>query len=392
MLNQETFGSLEKTDAVVIGGGVIGLAIARALRLRGMKRVTLVERGQLGMEASHAAAGMLAPQVEADRDDAFLALACRSRDQYPAFAAALLEETGIDIELEQTGTLLLSFTEEDEAEARHRYDWQNRAGLAVEQLSAAEARECEPCISPKVRAALRFPRDWQVENRRLLTALAASADKLGVRLLTGTHVESLLVERGRVTGVETSRGRLSAPLVVVASGAWTFLLTATDKRVPPVRIEPVRGQMLCFESRSRPARHVIYSPRGYIVPRLDGRLLAGSTAEHAGYEKCVTGDGLHRVLTQALEISTVVGELPFQAAWAGLRPRAEDDWPVLGMSAEVDGLCYATGHYRNGILLAPVTGELIAEQVMTGAASLSGDAQRELNAFSPDRFQLAGVR
>jgi glycine oxidase len=386
MLNQETSGGGETTDAIIIGGGVIGLAVARALKAKGLPRVALIERGQLGMEASRAAAGMLAPQVEADRADAFLELACRSRDSYPDFAAALHEETGIDIELERTGTLLLSFTDEDEAAALNRYDWQSRAGLCVELLTGAEARELEPCLSPLVRSALRFPRDWQVENRRLLAALAASADKLGVRLLTGTEAASLITERGRVTGVETSEGHLSAPIVVVAGGAWVSLLTTTDKRAPSVRIEPVRGQMLCFEARPAIARHVIYSPRGYLVQRLDGRLLCGSTMEHAGYEKCVTGHGLQTIMAQALEITPVVSRLPLADSWAGLRPRATDDWPVLGMSAELDGLCYAAGHYRNGILLAPLTGELIAEQI-TGA-----DCSSQLDAFSPDRFQLAGVR
>jgi glycine oxidase len=144
--------------------------------------------------------------------------------------------------------------------------------------------------------------------------------------------------------------------------------------------------MLCFEANPPIARHVIYSPRGYLVPRRDGRLLAGSTVEHAGYEKCVTGYGLQTIMAQATEIAPVVSRLPLADSWAGLRPRAEDDWPVLGMSTEVDGLCYATGHYRNGILLAPLTGELIAEQVISG-----GDSS-QMNAFSPDRFQLAAVR
>jgi glycine oxidase len=385
MLNQETFGR-ETADAVVIGGGVIGLAIARALCQRGLRRVALVERGRLGMEASHAAAGMLAPQVEADSADAFLELACQSRDLYPAFADALREETGIDIELERTGTLLLSLTAEDEDEARRRYDWQRRAGLAVERLTATEARALEPFISPDVRGALRFPRDWQVENRRLVAALAAAADRLGVRLLTDTQAESVCFERGRVVGVETARGRLSAPVVIIANGAWASMIAALDQRVPPIRIEPVRGQMLCFEANPRPARHVVYSPRGYIVPRLDGRLLAGSTTESVGFvDKRVTGRGLQAIMAQALEIAPAIGKLSLMDAWAGLRPRAEDDLPILGMSAETSGLCYATAHYRNGILLAPITGELIAEQIITGGAS------EQLNAFSPDRFHLAGV-
>ncbi|HEX8491304.1 MAG TPA: glycine oxidase ThiO [Pyrinomonadaceae bacterium] len=388
MLNPETFRAVERetADALVLGGGVIGLAIARALSLRGLARVLLVERGRLGMEASHAAAGMLAPQVEADRADDFLELACKSRDLYPAFALELREETGIDIELETTGTLLLAFNERDEEEALRRYDWQSRAGLHVEHLTAKEARRLEPCISPALRGALRFPRDWQVENRRLVAALAAASDRLGVRLLTDTNVESLQIERGRVTGIETSRGRLSAPTVVVACGAWASLLTSGDKRVPRVRIEPVRGQMLCFEANPRAARHVIYSPRGYIVPRLDGRLLAGSTTEHEGFDKSVTGNGLQAIMEQALEIAPAIGNLPLLDTWAGLRPRAPDDLPVLGMSAEVNGLFYATGHYRNGILLAPLTAELIAEQIAGGDG-----ARAQWSAFSPDRFQPIGV-
>jgi glycine oxidase len=386
MLNQETFKEHSTTEAVVIGGGVIGLSVARALRLRGMQRVALVERGALGAEASHAAAGMLAPQVEADRPDAFFKLACRSRDLYPAFSDALREETGIDIELERTGTLLLAFNTEDERAARHRYDWQTRAGLSVEQLTGDEARAVEPSLSPAVQSALRFPNDWQVENRRLVRALASAAKRLGVRLLTGANAEALLIERGRVQGVETSHGRLASPVVVIAGGAWSSLITVVDKCAPAIRIEPVRGQILCFEANPRMTRHVVYSPRGYIVPRLDGRLLAGSTTERAGFDKRVTDDGRQRIMAQAVEIAPAVGQLPLLDSWAGLRPRAEDGLPVIGNSTEIEGLLYATAHYRNGILLAPLTAEIIAAQVAGGAKP---EAQQ--SAFSPERFHLAGV-
>ena len=385
MRNQETLRSGEGTDVVVVGGGVIGLAIARALCLRGMKDVMLIERASLGSEASHAAAGMLAPQAEAHRADAFFELACASRDLYPSFARELREETGTDIELERTGTLYLAFTEKDEAEIEHRYDWQQRAGLTVKRLSAEEVSRLEPCVSQEVRGALRFPLDVQVENRRLVAALSTSVEKYGVRLLTQTHVKSLTIEGGRIRGVETSRGNVHAPVVVVAMGAWTSFLASSDKASPLVSIEPVRGQMLCFETNPRLAHHVIYSPRGYIVPRLDGRLLAGSTTELAGFEKRVTGAGLHAITSQALEIAPAVANLPLVDSWAGLRPRAEDERPVMGACAEVHGLFYATGHYRNGILLAPLTGELLAEQIMTGSASPL------LDAFSPDRFRLVGV-
>jgi glycine oxidase len=347
--------------------------------------VTLIERAQLGAEASYAAAGMLAPQAEADRFDPFFEFACAGRDFYPAFADELREETGIDIELERTGTLYLALTEKDEEEIEHRYRWQTSAGLVVERLSADEARRLEPCISREVRGALRFPQDVQVENRRLLAALSTAVEKLGVRLLTKTPVNSLIIEGGRVQGVETSSGQVYAPVVILAAGAWTSFLTPPDKGAPGAGIEPVRGQMLCFKTNQRLSRHVIYSPRGYIVPRLDGRLLAGSTTERAGFEKLVTDEGVRSITSHAREIAPAVAGLPLVDSWAGLRPRASDDWPVVGASSEVDGLFYATAHYRNGILLAPLTGELLAEQIMMGQTSPL------INAFSPDRFACVGV-
>lgn len=349
-------------DIVIVGGGVIGLTIARALALRGVRDVCLVERGNLGTEASWAAAGMLLPQVEADAQDDFFDLACRSRDLYPAFAAALREESGIDVELDTTGTLYLALTEHDHEEIEKRYEWQTRAGLSVERLSGAEARELEPCISESTLGALRFPKDIQVENRRLLSALANSVGKLGVTTLTQTPVDSLLLDGNRIKGVQTSRGAINCRTAVIAAGSWSsFIKTAA----PIPKIEPVRGQMVCLEAKPQLTRHVIYSPRGYLVPRQDGRLLAGSTSEHAGFAKCVTAGGIATILRNALEISPGIAELPVIDTWAGLRPRAPDGLPVLGPCGEIDGLFCATGHYRNGILLAPLTGELISEAIVS---------------------------
>jgi glycine oxidase len=383
MRNQEGFKS---ADALVIGGGVIGLSIARSLAKRGMKRVTLVERSQtLGTEASHAAAGMIAAQAEADQTDAFLELACASRELYPRFAAELSEESGTDVELERSGTLYLALTDEDEAEIEQRFRWQQRAGLMVEKLSADEALRLEPHVTPHVRAALRFALDVQVENRRLVAALTTSiTEKYGVDLLIETNVESLHIARGKVAGVQTSHGALSAPIVVLATGAWTSLIECrsdTGAIFPHILIEPVRGQMLSFAAQPRLTQHIIYSPRGYIVPRLDGRLLAGSTTEHAGYDKRVTCNGLQQIAQQALEIAPCIGDLPFMDAWAGLRPRAPDGLPVIGECAEARGLYYATGHYRNGIMLAPITGELLADAIVAHVQSPL------LRAFSPNRFQ-----
>ena len=375
----------EATEVAIIGGGVIGLSVARALALRGVRDVLLIERGSLGAESSSAAAGMLAPQAEASRAHEFFHLTCKSRDMYPAFAAALLDETGIDIELETTGTLYLAFTQHDAEELEKRFEWQKQAGLSVESLSVEEARALEPAICEDVRAALKFPLDTQVENRRLIAALASANERLGVRMETGTAVVSLKIVRGRVAGVETSRGFVTTERVVIAGGAWSSLLGAADIALPNLRIKPVRGQMLCFEAKPQIARHVIHSPRGYIVPRRDGRLLAGSTTEHAGFEKHVTAAGVQSILSAALEISPRIASLPMTDSWAGLRPRAADTLPVLGPCAEIAGVFYATGHFRNGILLAPITGELIAEAIVDGVFPLA------LNIFSPDRFGLLTV-
>ena len=199
--------------------------------------------------------------------------------------------------------------------------------------------------------------------------------------------------QGGVAGVETSRGIVSSETVVITGGAWTSLLgltaisgkTSSDKTLPNLRVEPVRGQMLCFEAHPQIARHVIYTPRGYIVPRRDGRLLAGSTTEHAGFDRRVTAEGVGSILSAALEIAPRIGALHLSASWAGLRPRAADGLPVLGPYAEIEGLFYATGHYRNGILLAPITGELIAGAIVDKVDSAS------LSIFSPDRFELVSV-
>lgn len=371
----------QSADVVIVGGGVIGLAIARALTQRGVRDVCLIERAALGSEASFAAGGILAPQAEADSRDQFFELACRSRDLYPDFARALREETGVDVELDSTGTLYVAFKEGDLREIESRFEWQSKAGLAVERLGPDAVREIEPCVSECVRGALMFPRDVQVENRRLVNALVNSVAKHGVGIFADTSVESVNVERGRLRGLETSRGYISCQTVIVAAGAWSS--TIEHARTP--KIEPIRGQMICFDAKPQLTSHVIYSPRGYLVPRFDGRLLAGSTSEHAGFTKQVTAGGLRQIIANAQEISPKILTLPVLDTWAGLRPRTPDGLPVLGPCGEIEGLFYATGHYRNGILLAPVTGELIAEAVVTGRVSPL------LAAFSPNRFDLAHV-
>src|SRR3989440_11657309 len=224
-------GPNETAEVVIIGGGVIGLTIARALAQRGVRELTLIERGRPGNEASWAAGGILAPQVEADHQDDFFQLACASRDLYPEFAESLKEETGVDVELDTTGTLCLGFTKKDEAELRRRYEWQQSEGLEVECLTGDEARRLEPCVSANVRCALRFPKDFQVENRRLVDALVRTNEELGTYLVTGSSMSSVRIEHERVRGVETSSGFVDAPIVVIAAGAWASLIKCADAKL-----------------------------------------------------------------------------------------------------------------------------------------------------------------
>ena len=362
---------------------MIGLTISRALALKGVRDICLIERTELATEASFAAAGMLAPQVEADSNDDFFRLACRSRDLYVEFAAALLEETDVNVELDTTGTIYLALTEFDEAHCEQRYLWQTRSGFDVEKLTSTEVCALEPCVNPSVRSALLFPRDIQVENRRLVSALANSVKKLGVTILTHTRCNEVVTHQSRIAGVQTANEFISCNTVVVAAGSWSGSIRINGSSYPGINMEPVRGQMVCLEAKPQLTRHVIYSHRGYIVPRHDGRLLAGSTSEPSTFVKQTTAGGIGSILTNANEISPQTSQLPIVDLWAGLRPKASDGLPVLGPCDEIDGLHYATGHYRNGILLAPVTGELIANAV------LNPGSIENLAPFSPNRFHRA---
>lgn len=379
----------ERADVAVVGGGVAGLAAARELARRGL-RVAVIEDNRAG-SASRAAAGMLAPQAEADCADELFELLSASREMYAAFAAAVSEESGLRVEIDRTGTLYLALTREDEEEVERRFAWQARAGLEVERLTAAAALALEPNISREVRVALLFPRDWQVESRRLVIALAAAAERWGVRIIRAVEARGVRVNAGRAAGVVTSEGELAADAVVFAAGAWNSSLHKfSDDGDPHLsddpRVEPVRGQILCYRQPEQDTplfRHVVYSPRGYVVPRSEGRLLAGSTTERGLYDCRVTQEGARSIAAHVAEMAPVVATLDVADSWAGLRPRAADGLPVLGESADVRGLFYATGFYRNGILLAPVAGEIVADLLTNGATRLSPAV---LKTFAPARF------
>ncbi len=370
---------------LIIGGGVIGLSIARELHKRGVVQITLVDKGVCGEEASWAAGGMLGPQAEADESGAFFDLCSASRCLYPDLAAELLEETGIDIELDRSGTLYLAFTDEDVAEVHNRMRWQRKAGLAVEHLSADAARQAEPFISTDIRGALFFPNDWQVDNRKLLSALKLYAEINGIKLVENAQIQRLIVEDGRVIGAETDESRILADKTVLATGAWTSLIKLGIAEMP-FQIEPVRGQVIAFQTAKRLFESVIYSRRGYLIPRADGRILVGSTSENAGFDKSLTESAASNLREMASEIAPVTAGLPVAAHWSGLRPYADDEMPVIGTLTGIENLFIATGHYRNGILLAPLTAQIAAESLIDGKDS------KFIETFSPSRFQIRDTR
>jgi glycine oxidase len=386
--------SKENSDVLVIGGGVIGMSIARELKKKGAGKVTLLERGHLGQEASFAAAGMLTPQADAEKHGDFFDLCYEGRGLYEEFAGELKAETGIDIELETSGTLSVAFNEKDSRRLESIYRWQSAASLPVERLDGRQLLELEPFLSPEVRGAFLFPRDAQVENRLLVKALALSLEKAGVKVAENITVTTLAAEtgeNGKITGAETSAGKFSAPVVVLATGAWSSLInisTAIDtaihtgerNRPLPLDVIPVRGQMLSFHPGEKLFTRVIISPSGYLVPRADRRVLAGATVEKAGFDKNVTTEGLQYLLNSAHEIAPGLEKFEIVEKWAGLRPYAADGLPIIGPYNNFGGLYVATAHYRNGILLAPITARMLADHIISAGVS------RYMDAFGTDRF------
>jgi len=363
-------------DVVVVGGGIIGAAVARELATGGAS-VTVLERDRPGSHASWAAAGMLSPLAEAERPGPFLDLLLAARDRFPALAAQLREETSVDVGYLDTGTLFLSLLPEDDAALEGRYAWQGEAGLAVERLTAGEIREMEPEVTPAVRWGLRYPGDHQVESRALTRALWISARNAGATLRSGVRVRGVETTTGRARGVRLEdETRLSCGRVIVAAGCWSGRLEGLPRPLP---VTPVHGQLVSLHAPLPLLRHVVDTPRCYLVPRADGRLIVGTTLENTGFRIETTSGAVRGLLNATAEAVPAADRLSPGRPWSGLRPGTPDGLPILGSDPEVEGLVYATGHFRNGILLAPLTGELIARTVL-------GDAPPELAPFGIARF------
>ena len=347
------------TDVAVIGGGVIGLAVAWRAAQRGHS-VCVLERGELGAGASHVAAGMLAPVTEADAGElALLQLGLRSARAWPQFAAQLADAAGTDSVLRRSGALVVA-RDRDEAEALDReLAVRHDLGLDVQRLLPSAARRLEPALAPTVRLALDVPGDHSADPRALVLALAEAARRAGVTLRTGARVERLEHRAGRVTGVALAGGEVvRAHHVVAAAGAWSGAIDG----LPRIPLRPVKGQILRLRDPAGAGllERIVRFEGGYLVPRGDGRYVLGATMEERGFDTTVTAGGLYALLRDAGEVVPGVHEMVIEEMSAGLRPATPDNAPVLGPSEELAGLHWAAGHHRNGILLAPVSADIVA--------------------------------
>jgi glycine oxidase len=366
-LHRQSSPPRSSPTTIIIGGGVVGLGVAWRLA-QGGARVTVFDKGAAGSGASHAAAGMLAVCAEAEPGERDLVVLGRhSQALWPDFAAELEATTGLVIDLRSEGTLVVAMTAAERARVTHHLAYQQSLALPVEWISAADARQREPLLAPGLVGAVWSPQDHQVDNRKLVAALKLAASKAGVSVREHSAVDRLLIKNDRVVGVTLDDdSEINADLVVVAAGAWSRSIEGLPPALrPPVR--PVKGQMIALQMdpQAPSITHVIRAHNVYMVPRRDGRLIVGATTEEKGFDATLTAGGVLALLEAAWRLVPSIEELPISEMWVGHRPGSRDDAPILG-PGPIDGLIYATGHHRNGILLAPLTASMIARLVLEG--------------------------
>ena len=368
-------------DVAIVGAGIIGGSIAFELA-RNRLRVLLLDRQQPGQEASWAAAGMLSPPPDSPDSIPLVPLGKASLELYPDFIAAIEEVSGRKINYRREGTLEVFFGEKAERELSTLIALHHGLGLPTEPLRVEEARRLEPALSREARAVALLPYEGSVDPRELTGAVLEAAARQGVEIRAGAGVTALLRDAGRCVGVVAGGEKFAAGTVVLAAGCYSGGIERASAYAPT---RPVRGQMVALRSAAPPLRRVLRSTRGYIVPRDDARpqkLVAGSTLENAGFEKRLTPAGLAYILNTVLELAPELANAEVVETWSGLRPGTPDHLPVLGPT-HIEGLVIATGHYRNGILLAPITAKLIREWLTERRTSIPWEN------FSPLRFAAA---
>lgn len=378
-------------EVVVVGGGLVGCLAARALAGEGL-RVRLLERGpELGRQASTAAAGMLSPQMEAAEDllveapqagagRAMLELCLAARDGWPTFVAELETETGLHVHLRTDGTLVVALTPVEAGRLERSAAAQGARGLRAELLSPEEARRLEPAVRADVAAALLLPDDHQVDPLPLMEAVRRAVGATpGIEITTGVDAREILTEAGKVTGVGTDQGALLAPLVVLAAGAWSGRLAGLPRPLP---VRPIKGQVAAVRPDRALIQRVVGGRGAYCVPRDDGRIVIGATVEERGFDDRVSRVEVDALIAAADDVVEGVARAAVVERWAGLRPGTPDSLPVLGPDPALEGVLYATGHYRNGILLAPLTADCLADLAAGRPTTV------DLAPFAPDRQAL----
>ena len=356
-------------DAIVVGAGIIGGAIAWELAKEG-RRVVLFDKGPVGRGASWAAAGLLTPIHLAEYPAPLAALCVDSEKLYESWVRELAAP---EIEYRASGLILMIFDDQDERDAATLEGWKRERGGPVERLDRDALKAVEPLASPEVRRALLLSDVAQVRNHRLTRALAEAARKLGAEIRTDTEVSGFLRVPGRVNGVRTPKGDLFAAETIIAAGAWSGEFDIG------VDVRPVRGQMVLLQGPPDALKRTLLARDAYLIPRADGRVLLGSTLEEAGFDASTTAEGISFLLEHGRRLAPGIGKFAVDATWAGLRPATKDRLPYIGRPAGVEGLILATGHFRNGILLAPVTGKIVADLVAGRTPSC------DLGPFRPGR-------
>lgn len=369
---------MRSPDVVVVGAGVIGCSVALRLCARG-RRVCVLDAGVPGRRATAAAAGVLAAHAEASAPDLRFELAARSLTLHAQQAEELRSITGIDVGFRRSGIIEIVFDQAEDAVAAARMQWLLARDARVERLDAVARDLHEPSLDEDVFGAYSYEQDAQIEPRRLVAALSQAAVTAGAEIRAGAPVQRVLAQGDRVTGVEVSGERVEAPVVVVCAGAWSSRIEGVGLAARAV--EPVRGQMIELEQHPPPVRAIITSSRGAIVPRPDGRILCGTTIERVGDDESPTVEGMLQILEAARAMVPSIASATLRDSWAGLRPGTPDDLPVIGRG-HLEGLFFATGHYRSGILLAPITAQII-DQLVHGEPNAF-----DLSSLSPTRAGL----